>query len=71
MPSDSEKAAANQLRQILASHTGGDVKLRALDEGRTKPTEVTLSPALSNLLMDCCATLLVGLPSHLSQCTRC
>ena len=51
LPSASEKAAANQLRQILASHADGDVKLRVLDEGN-KPAEVTLSPALSGLLME-------------------
>ena len=51
LPSASEKAAANQLRQILAAHAGGDVKLRVLDE-ESKPAEVTLSPALSGLLME-------------------
>ena len=52
LPSASEKAAANQLRQILASHVDGDVKLRVLNEGQKKPAEVTLSPALSSLLME-------------------
>jgi excisionase family DNA binding protein len=52
LPSASEKAAANQLRQILASHVDGDVKLRVLSEGPQKPAEVTLSPALSSLLME-------------------
>jgi excisionase family DNA binding protein len=51
LPSASEKAAANQLRQILASHADGDVKLRVLN-GHKKPAEVTLSPALSGLLME-------------------
>lgn len=51
LPSASEQAAASQLRQILASHADGDVKLRVLDEGN-KPAEVTLSPALSGLLME-------------------
>src|SRR6516164_8003476 len=51
LPSASEKAAANQLRQILAAHAGGDVKLRVLDE-KSKPAKVTLSPALSGLLME-------------------
>ena len=51
LPSASEKAAANQLRQILASHATGDTKLRVLDEAQ-KPAEITLSPALSSLLME-------------------
>jgi excisionase family DNA binding protein len=52
LPSASEKAAANQLRQILASHVHGDVKLRVLKDEQKKPTEITLSPALSGLLME-------------------
>jgi excisionase family DNA binding protein len=53
LPSASDKAAANQLRQIFASHADGDdVKLRVLNDGQKKPAEVTLSPALSGLLME-------------------
>jgi len=52
LPSASEKAAANQLRQILASHATGDAKLRVLDEQTRQPTEITLSAALSALLME-------------------
>ena len=51
LPSASEKAAANQLRKILASHATGDAKLRVLNEGTQQPAEITLSPALSSLLM--------------------
>ena len=51
LPSAHEKAAANQLRKILASHVAGDTKLRVLDEGK-QPSEVTLTPALSGLLME-------------------
>ena len=52
LPSASEKAAANQLRRILASHVSGEAKLRVLDEKTQQPAEITLSPALSNLLME-------------------
>ena len=52
LPSEAEKTAANQLRTILASHATGDAKLRVIDEKTKQPTEVTLSPALSNLLME-------------------
>ncbi|MHC2582361.1 hypothetical protein ACVI1J_005460 [Bradyrhizobium diazoefficiens] len=44
LPSANEKAAANQLRQILASQVNGDVKLRVLKDEQKKPTEITLSP---------------------------
>jgi excisionase family DNA binding protein len=52
LPSASEKAAANQLRKILAAHATGDTKLRVLDEETKQPSEITLSPALSHLLME-------------------
>jgi len=52
LPSASEKAAANHLRKILAAHVTGDAKLRVLDEETKQPAEITLSPALSSLLME-------------------
>jgi excisionase family DNA binding protein len=52
LPSASEKAAANQLRKILAAHVSEEAKLRVLDEKTQQPAEITLSPALSNLLME-------------------
>jgi len=51
LPSATERAAANQLRQILAAQTSGDATLRVLGEGKT-PTEITLTPGLSTLLME-------------------
>lgn len=51
LPFSDEKAAANQLRKILAAQVGGDAKLRLLDEEK-QPVEVTLTPGLSQLLMD-------------------
>jgi excisionase family DNA binding protein len=47
LPSDSEIEAANQLRKILATQA----KLRVVGNDK-KPLEITLGPALSNLLMD-------------------
>jgi excisionase family DNA binding protein len=52
LPSASEVAAANQLRKILAAHVADNAKLRVLDEQTKQPTEITLTPALSNLLME-------------------
>jgi excisionase family DNA binding protein len=51
LPSEHERAAANQLRTILAGHAAGDATLRVLDDGK-KPAEITLTPALSALLME-------------------
>src|SRR5262245_56502936 len=53
LPSADERAAANQLRQILASHAGegSGQKLRVLDENN-QPAEIVLAPALSQLLME-------------------
>jgi excisionase family DNA binding protein len=52
LPSASEKAAASQLRQLLASYLNGDVRLRVLKDEQKKPIEITLSPGLSGLLME-------------------
>lgn len=53
LPSANERAAANQLRQILAAHATSDTdqRLRVLDD-TGKPAEIILAPALSGLLMD-------------------
>lgn len=53
LPSANERAAANQLRQILAAHATGDAnqRLRVLDAAG-RPAEIVLAPALSGLLMD-------------------
>ncbi|MFC5345741.1 helix-turn-helix domain-containing protein [Brevundimonas staleyi] len=53
LPSADEKAAANQLRQILAARATSDTdqSLRVLDDNG-KPAEIVLAPALSGLLME-------------------
>jgi excisionase family DNA binding protein len=53
LPSANEKAAANQLRQILAAQVAGDADqtLRILDD-QNRPAEIVLAPALSRLLME-------------------
>src|SRR3954469_1107213 len=47
LPSAGEKEAANQLRRILASRA----KLRVIEDEKP-PVEITLTPALSSLLME-------------------
>lgn len=51
LPSANEKAAANHLRRIIASHRDGNTALRLLDEDK-KATDVTLTPGLSELLLE-------------------
>ena len=51
LPSESEKASANQLRTILAAHSSGDTVLRVLDD-KKQQREIILAPALSGLLME-------------------
>lgn len=51
LPSEDERAVANQRRTILAVHAADRASLRILDEARS-PVEVTLTPAPSNLLID-------------------
>lgn len=53
LPSQSERDAANQLRQILAAHAspGNNNPLKIM-ESSGDPTEVFLMPALSEFLID-------------------
>lgn len=53
LPSRTEQAVANQLRQILAAQSAGDAeqRLRFLDDQK-QPAEIVLTPGLSHLLMD-------------------
>lgn len=51
LPSASEKATANQLRQIIANAAADGASLRLLDENR-QTAEIALSPGLSGLLME-------------------
>lgn len=52
LPSPTEKAAANQLRKLLASRGEGNAHLKVAESGAAKLTEVVLSPALSDLLIE-------------------
>ncbi len=53
LPSESERAAANQLRQILAAQSAGDTEQKLRVQFDHKPSaEIILTPGLSNLLME-------------------
>lgn len=52
LPSALERAAANQLRRILASHVSSDSTLRIIDDETKKPSEIKLTPGLSKLLTE-------------------
>ena len=52
LPSEQEKEAANQLRTLLAAHLSGEARLKVVDEETQKPADVTLAPALTEILME-------------------
>ncbi|MFN8733770.1 MAG: helix-turn-helix domain-containing protein [Hyphomonadaceae bacterium] len=52
LPSANERAVANNLRQILAAHAQGGTTLRLQQSVDQPPTEVTLTPGLSALLIE-------------------
>ena len=51
LPNIDEVQAANQLRQVIAAHSDGEATLKLLEDG-APPVEVTLSPAMSALLLE-------------------
>lgn len=51
LPSDVERETANQLRRLLALQASGAANLRLSDDGG-KITDITLTPAISKLLME-------------------
>jgi excisionase family DNA binding protein len=53
LPSPGERAAANQLRRVLASQANGEREqtLKVIDDAG-RPAEVVLTPGLSTLLME-------------------
>lgn len=52
LPSDIERAAANQLRQLLASQANGQARVHILDPVTKAPVEVILSPDMSHLFLE-------------------
>lgn len=52
LPSADERAAATQLRKVVAATAGDEnPRLRFIDPGSNTPAEIILSPSLSELLM--------------------
>ena len=51
VPSAAEKAAANHLRKGIAAHASGAATLRVTDDAK-RSSDITLTPALSKLLID-------------------
>ncbi len=52
LPSAHDREAANQLRKIIAARAAGGGMLRVTDERTTSSSEITLTPALSSLLLE-------------------
>ncbi|MGK2286471.1 helix-turn-helix domain-containing protein [Pedomonas sp. V897] len=51
LPDATDRQAADQLRQILATNAAGAAKLKVLNDAKA-PVEITLTPGLSHLLME-------------------
>lgn len=52
LPSEQEREAANRLRQLLAERASGQARLKLIDPETEAPVDITLAPALSDLLME-------------------
>ncbi|CAA2139779.1 MULTISPECIES: helix-turn-helix domain-containing protein [Methylobacterium] len=52
LPSDGERKTANTLRRLLATQSSEQTKLRVFDDACKESAEITLTPAISNLLID-------------------
>ena len=52
LPSIADRHVANQLRSVIAATATGDATLRVMEAGGRTPTEITLTPGMSELLMD-------------------
>lgn len=50
LPTADDRRVADQLRRIIAQQATGDTTLKVFDRG--EPVEVTLTPAMSELLLD-------------------
>jgi excisionase family DNA binding protein len=52
LPNAGERETANQLRTLLAAATAGDAELKVTNQKTKKAADITLGPALSELLME-------------------
>lgn len=52
LPSPADRLAANQLRGLIAQHAVGNATLKVIDPAARAPVEITLTPGMSDLLLD-------------------
>lgn len=52
LPTADDRRVADQLRHVIAQHAAGDATLKVFDRDAGKPTEITLTPSMSDLLLD-------------------
>lgn len=52
LPTPADRAVANQLRQLIAQHRTGDATLKVIDREASAPVEITLTPAMSDVLLE-------------------
>lgn len=52
LPTRDERSAASQLRRLIAQQASGDATLKVIDREGGEPIAITLTPAMSDLLLD-------------------
>lgn len=52
LPTADDRRAADQLRRLIAQHAAGDATLKVIDRDAREPVEITLTPGVSDLLLD-------------------
>lgn len=52
LPNAADRQSANQLRRLVAAQAAGDAQLRLIEGDARQPVEITLTPALSDLLLE-------------------
>lgn len=52
LPTADDRRAADQLRRLIAQHAAGDATLKVIDRDAREPVEITLTPGMSDLLLD-------------------
>lgn len=52
LPTRDERVAADQLRRLIAQQAAGDATLKVIDRDAGQPVAITLTPAMSDLLLD-------------------
>lgn len=52
LPTADDRKVADQLRRLIAQQAAGDARLKVIDSETRQPVEITLTPGMSDLLLD-------------------